>query len=117
MADLELLKKVPLTCEVMAQTKLVLENYSEESGISIGNIIDRLAVKLSSTNSVLACQLVLETLAIAVSTQDNDGAFETIIRLIGDLTNLVTKMDNYQERLEAIVKKLAAEHAEGEVAK
>ena len=50
MADPALFKKVPLTCEVMAKTKADLEEFSETSSISVGEIIDNLVSKLSSTD-------------------------------------------------------------------
>ena len=72
-------KKFPLTCEVMAKTKADLEEFSETSSISVGEIIDNLVSKLSSTDPTLAAQVILESTAIAISPMDDTDTFETIV--------------------------------------
>lgn len=106
MADPALFKKVPLTCEVMAKTKADLEEFSETSSISVGEIIDNLVSKLSSTDPTLAAQVILESTAIAISPLNKDDTFETLVRVLRDLTFLVTKVDHYEDRLSAILRKI-----------
>ena len=106
MADPALFKKVPLTCEVMAKTKVDLEEFSETSSISVGEIIDSLVSKLSSTDPTLAAQVIMESTAIAISPLNKDDTFETLVRVLRDLTFLVTKVDHYEDRLSAILRKI-----------
>lgn len=106
MADPELLKKVPLTCVVMAKTKIDLEEYAETTEMPVGDIIDHLVVKLNSTNPIVAAQLILETASVAIAPLDDDGAFETVVRVALDFTALASKVDNYQERLSMVLKKI-----------
>lgn len=106
MADPALFKKVPLTCEVMAKTKADLEEFSETSLLPVGDIIDNLVSKLSSTDPTLAAQLILESTAVAISPLNKDETFETLVRVLRDLTFLVTKVDHYEDRLSTILRKI-----------
>ena len=106
MGDPALFKKVPLTCEVMAKTKTDLEEFSETSNLSMGEIIDNLVCNLSSTNPVLAAQIILESAAVAISPLDNEDTFETIVRVVRDLSFLITKVEHYEDRLSAVLKKI-----------
>lgn len=90
----------------MAKTKVDLEEFSETSSISVGEIIDNLVSKLSSTDPTLAAQVILESTAIAISPLNKDDTFETLVRVLRDLTFLVTKVDHYEDRLSAILRKI-----------
>ena len=106
MADPALFKKVPLTCEVMAKTKADLEEFSETSSISVGEIIDNLVSKLSSTDPTLAAQVILESTAIAISPMDDTDTFEPSVRVLRDLSVLISKVDHFEARLSATLKKI-----------
>lgn len=53
-----------ITATVLPQTKNALENMSEVSGISVGEIIDRMTLKWSPKDPEYAAQLILDEMVI-----------------------------------------------------
>lgn len=74
------LKKIEAT--VMEPTADALENLMEQTGMTMGEAIDRLALHLKPTDPERASTIVLEEILYIFSYLDKDGFFEALFRVV-----------------------------------
>lgn len=101
-------KIAEINVKVMSKTKEVLEDIAETGGLSIGEVIDRLVLKLSPDDVDTAHVLILENILITTSrlTQEqSDEAILKVLKVLGDAC--VEDMRNEMgERFKSVIDKL-----------
>ena len=104
-------KVVEINVKVMGKTKEVLEDVAETGGLSIGEVIDRLVLKLSPDDVDTAHLLILENLLITTSRLTQEQSDEAILKVLKVLEDAcVEDMRNeLTETLKSVIDKLSNE--------
>lgn len=75
-------KIAEINVKVMAKTKEVLEDIAETGGLSIGEVIDRMALKLCPDNADDAHVLILENILINTSRLNGEQSDEAVLKVL-----------------------------------
>ena len=102
-------KIAEINVKVMGKTKEVLEDIAETGGLSIGEAIDRLTLKLSPDDVDTAQILILENILITTSRLTQEQSDEAILKVLKVLGSAcVEDMRNEMgERFKKIIDKLS----------
>lgn len=97
-----------ITVTVLNQTAKYLQQVGETSGISMGEIIDRLCLKISAREPAMAAELILEDFIIHIQELDNQQVMETIALVLASIRNILdsSASDNIQQCIADIHKLL-----------
>lgn len=101
-------KIAEINVKVMAKTKEVLESIAETGGLSVGEVIDRLVLKLSPDDVDIAHVLILENILINTSRLTREESDAAILKVLKVLESAcVEDMRNEMgERFKKIIDKL-----------
>ena len=101
-------KVVEINVKVMSQTKEVLDVIAKTGGLSIGEVIDRLTLKLSPDDVDEAQILILENLLITTSRLTQEQSDEVVLKVLKVLGSAcVEDMRNEMgERFKRVIDKL-----------
>ena len=101
-------KVVEINVKVMSKTKEVLEDIAETGGLSIGEVIDRLVLKLCPDDVEEAHILILENILINTSRLTQEQSDEAVLKVLKVLESAcVEDMRNEMgERFKKIIDEL-----------
>lgn len=96
---------------VMKQTFEVLEQMMQETGLSIGEVIDRLALTLRPRDQELAVWMAIEEIALIISNLSQEEKAGAIVGILMKLASLlsVEEIERLQEAVLAARKELFPE--------
>lgn len=78
-----------LKVTVMSQTAEYLKKTSAVSGITMGEIIDKLCLKLTAHEPAMAAELILEDFVIHIQNMEDQEVFETIALVLSSIRKIL----------------------------
>lgn len=79
------MEKTILNCEVLKITEKALSDIAKEMGMTVGEVIDRVALNWKAQDPVYAAQLILEEIAIIFHHLKKNQAGESLVFVLNVL--------------------------------
>lgn len=85
-----------ITATVATKTKKVLEDIAKTGGLSVGEVIDRMVMKLSPEDAQEAAMLILDNILITTSKLNQEQLNEAIFKVLDVIGGSFTKNEDNQ---------------------
>lgn len=104
-------KLVELKATVISQSKEILESLASASGLTVGEVIDRMLLAVSPTDVNDAFLLILDQVLISTRQLEPEQFNEVILKLLQSIENAFAKDEPEEivKTLKSIVNKLSAQ--------
>lgn len=102
----DLPKVVHLEATIMRQTRESLERAEEQTGLTVGEVIDRLALQMKPTDPQIAAELAAQEVAIILSGVPEDQRIDAMREMLTSMTALLPP--NVVDEIHAAAKELQA---------